>query len=199
MKLLFYLVWLMSCLKIEGQTSWHLIKDKNNIKVYTAETDSSDFKHIKVTGLFEGTLEKVVSIFLAIDKQKEWVYGTKRSYVIRKNNDLDLLYYVETSLPWPVSNRDVAIDMKINENKSNNTLIIKTVGEPGAVPVNKGIVRVPTFTGDWYFKSEGNNKLAIEYYLFLDPGGSLPAWVVNMFVSKGPYETFSKLAELLKQ
>lgn len=199
MKQLFCIVGIFIYVIGEGQSSWHLIKDKNDIKVYTSESDSSDFKHIKVTGIFDGTLDKALSIFQDIGKQKDWVYGTKRSYLIKKSSDRDLLYYVETSLPWPVSNRDIAIDMKIDENKANNTMVIRTQGEPEAIPVNKGIVRVPKFTGDWYFKSSGNNKLSIEYYLFVDPGGSLPAWIVNMFISKGPYETFDRLSGLLKQ
>ena len=184
---------------IKAQPAWHQVKDKNNIKVYTSESDSSDIKHIKVTALFDGSLDKIKAIFLDIGKQKDWVYGTKQSYVLKETSEQDLLYYVETSLPWPLSNRDIAIDMKFDENKKDNTMVIRTVGVPSAIPVKKGIVRVPHFTGDWYFKETGNNKLSIEYYLFVDPGGSLPAWVVNIFISRGPYETFSKLSGLLNQ
>jgi hypothetical protein len=36
-------------------------------------------------------------------------------------------------------------------------------------------------------------------YIFeIDPGGSTPAWLVNMFADKGPYETFKQLGEALK-
>ena len=31
------------------------------------------------------------------------------------------------------------------------------------------------------------------YYNKINPGGTLPAWIVNMFASKGPMETFSNL------
>jgi hypothetical protein len=39
----------------------------------------------------------------------------------------------------------------------------------------------------------------IIYTIELDPGGSVPAWIANMFADKGPYESFSNLADLLKK
>jgi len=33
----------------------------------------------------------------------------------------------------------------------------------------------------------------------VDPSGSIPAWIVNAFAVKGPFETFSKLGDFLKQ
>jgi hypothetical protein len=47
-------------------------------------------------------------------------------------------------------------------------------------------------------KYDGKGRLFIVYFLEMDPGGSVPAWITNMFVAKGPYETFSNLAEVLK-
>jgi hypothetical protein len=39
----------------------------------------------------------------------------------------------------------------------------------------------------------------VEYTLFADPGGSVPAWLINLFITKGPMESFKKLKEHLAQ
>jgi hypothetical protein len=39
----------------------------------------------------------------------------------------------------------------------------------------------------------GNNTIKIDYVVQFDPSGSVPAWLTNMFVTKGPMETFEKL------
>jgi len=39
----------------------------------------------------------------------------------------------------------------------------------------------------------------IEYELQVDPGGKVPAWLVNMFATKGPFETFKKLQQQVKK
>jgi hypothetical protein len=43
-----------------------------------------------------------------------------------------------------------------------------------------------------------STSINIVYTFDADPGGSLPAWLVNMFADKGPYESFKKLSVLLK-
>jgi len=44
-----------------------------------------------------------------------------------------------------------------------------------------------------------SKSISIVYTFEADPGGNLPAWLVNSFADKGPYESFKKLAELLKK
>jgi len=180
------------------QVQWELTKDDNGIKVYTAKDPSSKFKDIKVEAAFAGTIQKLMTILVNVGNTKNWVYGTKDSYVIKKISPNEILYYSETALPWPVSNRDIPIRMLLNLDQKNNFLKVTASGEPNAMPAKKGIVRIPFFNASWDVKSDGKNKLNIVYTLKMDPGGSVPAGVTNMFISKGPYETFNNLGQLLK-
>lgn len=180
-----------------AQYNWSLERDKNGIKVYTAHSTTSGLKMIRSTATFEGSFEKVIAVFSDVPNQTAWVYGTKQAYLIKRFSDQEFLYYVETALPWPASNRDIAIRMKIKED--NNVLTISTIGEPHAIAVTKNIVRVPHLTGTWTFKKAGEGQVSIDYFLDVDPGGSLPNWLVNMFVDKGPYETLYHLSQQLKK
>jgi hypothetical protein len=181
------------------QTTWQLSKNSNGIKVYTKNSETTGFKAIKVEGVFAGTWEKLVGLLMDINNQKQWVYSTKEAYIIRKISDREILYYTETAVPWPVENRDAVLQMKVypDANKILNKVIITNM--PNAIPVKKGIVRVPYFNAVWEVKPIEKQKLSITYYLEMNPGGNLPSWVVNLFTAKGPYETFSKLSELLKK
>ncbi|HSU49682.1 MAG TPA: START domain-containing protein [Segetibacter sp.] len=177
---------------------WELTKEKDGIKVYTSKDNTSKFKDIKVEASFPGTISKLAEILINVGKTKGWVYGTKESYVIKKISDNEILYYSETALPWPVSNRDIPIKMQLKEDTKNNTLKVYASGIPNALPEKKGIVRIPYFNAFWDVKLDAKNKLNITYILRMDPGGSVPASVTNMFVSKGPFETFNNLSEMLK-
>lgn len=179
--------------------NWKLAKQANGIQVYTADVDGSNRKYIKVKADLEGSLNKVKAVFQNIAQQKAWVYSTKQAYLIQQVDDHTLLYYNETSLPWPASNRDVAINMKLTEDNAQHKLVITQEGKPSAAPTHKGVVRIPHLSANWQFHEVANNQLTAEYYLDLDPGGSLPTWVINMFIAKGPYETFMQLRQMLKQ
>ena len=38
----------------------------------------------------------------------------------------------------------------------------------------------------------------MEYYMKVNPGGLLPAWLVNLAVTKGPMDTMESLFELVE-
>jgi hypothetical protein len=182
-----------------AQRNWELSKDQNGIKVYTRKTDSSAYKSVKVEAVFMGTPQKLAGILMGVEKNIKWVYNTKTLRLIKRYSPNELLYYAETSLPWPMRNRDQAIRINVFPDSVNRSVKIITTGEPQAIATTKGIVRVPYFLGIWNVRAIDTQQISIEYYLSVDPGGSIPAWIANMFVTKGPYETFMNLAKLLKQ
>lgn len=181
-----------------SQSAWQLTKEKNGIKVYIANAGASKLKTIKVEAVLPGTLQKLVKILRDVKNNKEWVYSTKQSYVIKEINANEILYYSETALPWPVNNRDIPVRLRLTLNTANNTLKVTASGEPNALPVQKGIVRIQFFSSSWDVKYDGKNKISIIYYLKIDPSGNFPPQVTNMFITKGPYETFENLSRLLK-
>jgi START domain-containing protein len=178
---------------------WELARDENNIKVYKANSDSSKYKIIKVEAKMQGTIKKLMAILKDVGNNKNWVYNTKESHLIQAVNENELLYYAETRLPWPFSNRDVVIRMHFECDSSANVLKVKARGEPGAAPEISGRVRVPKFRDYWSVKFDGVDTLNILYFLEVNPGGYISPAVANLFVTKGPYETFHSLAKQLKK
>lgn len=184
--------------QLSPELNWHLEREAKGIEVYTAPAGTSGLRHVKVTCVLKGSLQEVQAVFRHIDQQKDWVYKTRQAYLLKQIGNNELLYYNETSLPWPLSNRDVVIRMKL-EDAGQHQLAITQEGEPSAAPLHKGVVRVPHLEGKWLFREQKDGQLDVTYYLDVDPGGSIPAWVVNLFVTKGPYETMVQLQRQITQ
>jgi hypothetical protein len=182
-----------------SQAQWKLEKDENGIKIYTAESASSPVKSVKVEATLKGSCREFISVLKDIEKQPQWVYAARQAYLIKKISATELLYYVETALPWPARNRDAAVRMTIEEGAAGNKVNITTIGEPNAIPARSGKIRVPQFEGRWEAEAVNEGEIRIIYTLELNPGGSLPAGIVNLFVTKGPYETFINLSRLLQE
>ncbi len=181
-----------------SQVKWELAKNKNGIKVYTSVGGPSKFKSIKVEAMLTGTMDRLIYLLTDAASSKDWIYNTKESYVIRKIGEMEAISYTETEVPWPASNRDLPLHIKLDHDPKTNFLHVSARGVPNAIPVKKNIVRIPYFNGFWKIKFDGKNKLDITYFLEMDPGGTVPAWITNLFVAKGPFETFNNLASLLK-
>jgi hypothetical protein len=65
-------------------------------------------------------------------------------------------------------------------------------------PEKKDFVRVPMSRGSWTVTTQSTRKIHLQYILQIDPGGSIPAWILNSFVAKAPLETFSNLKKKME-
>jgi hypothetical protein len=178
---------------------WKLRKSNEHIKVFSSTEPNSEFDIIKVEAVLDGTIQKLVAILKDVSNNNKWVYKTRRSYLIDSINADEFLYYAETAVPWPFSNRDMVIKMLFMPDTINKKLIVQATGIPKAIPEKQGLVRISKFDGYWQVMQESNNKITINYLLKVDPGGSIPPGISNLFVSNGPFETFNNLARILKQ
>ena len=177
---------------------WRLEKDKNGIQVFSRITEESRFKQIKVLCEIDGTLSQLYAFLSDISSYTAVVYKTKEAYLLKQVSDRELFYYTETSLPWPVKNRDLLIHMTFLPDPGNKQLIIKAENAQGFVPVKPDKVRIPYWRSVWTVVKKSPSRLRIEYVFTVDPGGDLPVWLINLTAAMGPYASFINLEENLK-
>ncbi len=184
---------------LPAQYNWKLEKDKNGIKVYLSGVKGSSFKAAKVECTINGTYNKLITLLTNVPHFPDWIYHNKLSRFLKKNSPYDFIYYTETSMPWPLSNRDAVIHVQIRTDSLPRFMTITGTGEPRYIPEESGIVRVPHYKAVWRVTMPTAQTLSVTYIVELDPGGSIPAWIANMFAEKGPYESFSNLEEELNK
>ena len=176
-----------------AQNNWQLKKESDGIKIYTASRPGSNVRALRVEYTLEASLSQLAALLLDVSIQPQWVYSTKSSSVLKKVSDNELVYYTEKSMPWPATNRDVVTRLKITQQPDNYVMTVSSIGEPDYIPAKPGLIRVPFSKVTWTVTPVDHNHLKIDYTAEADPGGSVPAFIVNMFLIKGPYETFKKL------
>ena len=184
---------------VAGQYDWKLSKEKDGIRVYQSELRHSSYKGIKVECTLEGNYDKLMAVLNNVSGQKDWVYHNQTAYILKQVNPYEFYYYTEASLPWPMSNRDAVVHLKMDKDSLNRFLKITSVSVPDYISEKSGKVRVTKSTVSWNVTMPTTKTISIIYIFEAEPGGSLPAWIANMFVDKGPYESFKKLGEILKQ
>lgn len=188
------------CLAINSYAGegWHLKKDAEGIKVYTSTVADGNVKAIKVVCTINATVEQLVALLLDAKAHEQWVYSTKRSYELKKIDAGHQIYYSEVSMPWPLANREIVVDLRINQRPNSKVITVKSIAVAGYVATNKNIVRVTLSDVSWTVTPINENVLKIEYVAHADPGGSVPSWVSNLFITKGPFETFKKLRKTVQ-
>jgi hypothetical protein len=124
------------------------------------------------------------------------VYSNKKSYILKIISPQNIVYYTQSHLPWPIKDRDLVVQLNIMP--SGAVLNIQAKSLPDYLPMKSEYIRVPYSLATWKVTDEPNNKLKVDYTFSVDPGGSIPSWLVNATLTIGPYNSFAKLKEILK-
>lgn len=192
-QLLVFFLLLFKLSPTSAQTSWKLSTESEGIKVYTGIFPGSKIKAVKVECEFKASASQFVAVLFDIKASPEWLYHTVSCTVVKQVSPADLYYYSEISLPWPAQNRDFVSHLSVSQNPETKLITINGPAVPGFVPLKDGLVRVDHSGSEWMITPLTNGQISVKYTLHVDPGGALPAWLVNMFATEGPVRIFKKL------
>ena len=179
--------------KALSQKDWQLKAEKEGINIFTKTAPDSKFKAVRVICVLPATLSQVVAVLLDVNTGAQWLYSTKSSVLLKQVSPSELYYYSEVNVPWPVSNRDFIAHLKATQDQRTKVVTVYGPTVPDYIPVKKDIVRVAKSDGKWVLVPLDPGHVKVEYTIQVDPGGSIPAWLINLFATKGPYESFKKL------
>ncbi|WP_426670107.1 START domain-containing protein [Mucilaginibacter sp. McL0603] len=189
-------------LKVTGvyaQTDWNLKNEKNGIKVYSSQVSNSKFKAIKVECELNATASQLVEVLLDIKACPEWLDHTKSCTLLKQVSPSELYYYSEVSIPWPVQNRDFVAHLVVHQNPETKVVTMDGPAVSGFVPIKEGIVRVHSSRSLWIITPLKKGLVKVVYTLQVDPGGNVPAWLVNLLATQGPMKSFEGLIVQLKK
>lgn len=192
------LLYLPTFVPASDKNDWTLKREKDGINIYSRPSDYSKVNDIRVDMDLTGTVEQLAAVLRDVNGYSGWVYSTRTATMIKKVGENEFIYYAEVGTPWPAANRDYYADLKITLNPANHSMNVVSVGMKDYQPEKKDFVRVPMSRGSWTVTTQSARKIHLQYILQIDPGGSIPAWILNSFVAKAPLETFSSLKKKME-
>lgn len=173
--------------------------DQDSIKVYTCHTDTSLFKSIVAEFTLNATFDQLTRLVMNIPAYTRWQYNTVEADAIKIISDSEQIYHNVIKAPWPVADRDMVVRIKTSYHPDHRSLVITTESEAKTIPKKAGCVRVPSSFGRWMVTMKNKNQLHISYTMQIDPGGSVPAWLVNWACAQAPYQSFKNLKRILEK
>jgi hypothetical protein len=88
---------------------------------------------------------------------------------------------VITDFPWPFTDREALVDVRINQDIKTGQVRIDSNESPyeAKYPVNDCCLRMPMVKGYWLFKPVSNGMVEVSMSGHADPGGRIPVGAVN--------------------
>jgi START domain len=177
---------------------WKLAKDQDGIKVYYRKIEGKNLNEIKIQSVFNCNLSTLVAALGDVPKYKEWVYATKEAKTLKRISNREVIYYDLIDFPWPLTNRDLVIHAKVQQNLDNKVVRVNLSAQKDMFPEQKGIVRIQLFKAEWVL-TPLKDKVQVDYILSSDPAGMLPDQVVNLALDEGPVKTMQSLKKMISK
>ena len=197
MKALLVLLFISVSQYTQHATQWKQVKNEKGINVYTTNREGYEVKGVKVETTFNCGVQAIVNAIMDVRSYPNWVYACSETRLLKTISNDELIYYHVTNAPWPVNDRDLVSLFELKKFK-DGTVTIQSRSINNFFEERSGYVRVKSSSARWVFTPDQNGKTHAYYELFFNPGGNIPAWMVNLFITEGPYQSMLKLKKRIE-
>jgi hypothetical protein len=178
---------------------WQLKTTAEGISVYTRKVDGSAILEFKATMTVDAPLSKIIPIFEDTKGLMSWYYQCIHSELVKNENPQDKIQYIVLRLPWPVAERDCVFRSSKSTDEKNSSISYSIHALPDFLPIKKDKIRVPMINAIWRFTSLPGGKTEIYFQQHSNPGGSLPAFIVNGLTVDTPFNSLKALRQLIME
>jgi len=189
-----FLIFLFSGL-LRSQQEWNKALDKDGIIIHTRKVVGSTFLEFLAETRMAGTIAGFKKTFTDVSNYADWMPDCKSVYLVGPNTSTEFTYYMEIKVPFPIANRYTIQNVRFSEKPGELTVNLANCED--CQSVETGSVRIKSAYGSWVVRQENEKEISIRFQYFADPGGNIPAWLVNSFIVKSPHKTLVNLRELL--
>ncbi len=177
------------------------VETKDGITVWKVPTANSAVVGFKAQAVLSAPINAVVGTIMDTPNASEWIPNTGFIQMIDRSEFSQgkaKLYYL-IDMPFPLADRDLVINSKMSKNPSGIIRIDNQIASDSRYPAKPGVVRINQYTGSWLLEPLGNSKTRVTLQGDADPGGAIPIWATNLFVTKQPTDMLKNMREQVKK
>jgi hypothetical protein len=179
---------LLASLTLQAEPRWELAADPPGVKVYRRDKEGSEVKEMKAIGLIDASPKEVWDVVRDLENYPtQMPYTAEVKVLSRSEGDKEIWFYSRLNTPL-VSERDYVIILKDESDWKEDLKGFYKVTWTAApeketdekVALKKEVVRVRVNDGYWLLEPrEEGKKTFATYYVFTNPGGSIPTFIIN--------------------
>ncbi len=166
--------------------AWDFIKEKDGIKIFTRNEPNSSLKSFKGMADLQTTPEKVHDLLGNGKNFDWWDKNIEEIRVLGFEKDQYIRYYLVYGVPWPLTNRDLCVEAKITTDPATGTRTIFAQPLLNVIAENPDRIRIKKYWQKWTITPADKGIVHVTLEGFVDPGGSVPAWLYNMVITETP-------------
>jgi hypothetical protein len=155
---------------------WHEDGMSHGVQVEHRSVPGSHFDELRLSVVTTLSVESVCDAIYPKALSSRLERNFKKQELLRET-PTERWTYEQISVPI-VSDRDYIVHAKLEVPGSTGQCAVSFASEdyPSRPPVN-GFVRIPVIRGHWDVFPIDGGKVSVQYRIFSEPGGGVPAWL----------------------
>ena len=186
-----------------AEAGWNKIGESKGIVGYTRATPKSSVDQMKGVGIVDASVAAIEALIRDVPSQTEYMYKCKEAGVATApelKGSADSVYvYNVTDMPMPVNDRDAVVRADYTIDKATGTVYVHVESVKSTYKMDNKKVRMPLVVVDYTLVPKGPDKTEVTYVALADPGGNLPAFVVNLLTKNLSIQTIAGIREMVKK
>ena len=174
---------------------WTELSDEDGIRIWQRKIENSGFVAFRGQMVMQASIKKLLAVLHDQERKMEWMHNCAANDVIERRGLGKLVIYNRTAVNVLfVSDRDVVVETSLTIRPMERRVRVDawSVTHPDW-PEQGGAVRMRKLKLIWDLVSVSPELTEVTYEVQADPGGWLPAWLVNRVSKKIPYHSLEKL------
>jgi hypothetical protein len=183
---------------------WEKANESDGIIAFTRSPSEDNVHEIMAIGTVDVSVAVVEALLRDVAAQPEYVYLCTEAFVVDipgLENTKDITYlYSRTGMPWPAYDRDVVVKAECMINEETGALLFQARSISADFKAqDERVVRIPKAIIEFVATPRGENKIELLYHIQMDPGGDLPAFIVNELSEDLAVKTIEGIREMVKK
>jgi hypothetical protein len=161
----------------DNPAPWQQVDVDGELTIDSRLIEGTPFSEYRITAVTDVPVERLCAVVFEWGSKGKDSPGVKLTKVLKDGPDARVVY---TQIEQPmISNRDYAMTVTKQPLPEGRCRIRFKVTNDEAPPKPEGFVRIERMWGGWSFEPLPEGKTKLTHFLFADPGGSVPTFLVH--------------------
>ena len=199
--MLLLLLSLTSLVRADGPAGgWKQFDEEDGIRLWERKIPGQELPGFRGEVTIDSDPRKIISVIEDWKHHTEWMHRCTESTQLADKGGGTQIMYNRTNPPWPVWDRDVILQTKLDKSEDGKTITLNFQNlQSDLRPVPSKVVRMPKLVGFYKLEHLGDKQTKVTYQVEADPGGSLPTWLSKRVARDLPFETLSRLRDRVRK
>jgi hypothetical protein len=178
---------------------WRLDKEKDGIQVSSRAVPGWSIREIRGVTRLHTRLSALVAVIDDLAAEHEINDLVSEARVVARDSPLRYRIYSATTMPWPLSDRDIVSQRVIAQDAATHEVSIIDDAVADGLPLRQGFVRMTLSHQEWRFAPTATGEVQVTLQLRADPNGPIPSSIINMMSVDVPFKSLTKVKELAQR